>query len=218
MIFIEKLKNSNFPFTPMDGSKELRNLYSRTINETLYENNIMIKKCYEDDIYPNSSTLVTFLHEKDNREFIKLYEDFRIKFESKKDIFRNHRDFVVFNNIKNIFDSLSLYNPSYIKFDLTADISVFFQASVNKNIIYIELFFAEENPDNEIIDVEEIIVNIYKKSKVILAYGDTTINGVFSKIDSIFNNISNCNHGISNIPFAPRDIQTNYRYTVGSEF
>ncbi len=125
------------------------------------------------------NTLEKFLSEKKDREYVKLYSDFLVKWDIQQPHFSHFGKAFVFDNIKTVINLFLTLKPNYITFDLTKDCSVFFQALVNDKNIYLELYFADDIEGNV-----EAIANIYQNGECIFAYG-STIEDTFSKVTSL---------------------------------
>lgn len=123
-------------------------------------------------------TLNPLFAEENSREYIKLNSKLHEKWIEKSAIFSGFPKVLVFQKSKELIDKLLALSPRYVTFDLTEDVSVFFQASKNEYSIYSELFFTEE-----VNDKFEVVTNIYKDGKSILAYAGN-IDETFSKIEA----------------------------------
>lgn len=155
----------------MRNSRETGSLdkdpYCIVINQSEAKNNIL-----------PITTLNQFFAEQKDREYMKLYSEFLLKWKQHKPHFSGFAETFVFENIKLVIDSFLSLNPSYVTFELTDDCSVFFQSLVNEKNIYLELYFT-----NDVKDGVEAITNIYQNGECVFAYG-STIENTFSKISS----------------------------------
>src|SRR6266487_696787 len=125
----ELIKNYKTPFTPMEENTSLFPLYVNYPRQTAFLENDPICIIIHSDNIPNIELFIptlskSFLENK-NREYIKLYTEFLIKWEEKQMHFGNFSKAFVFEKIKEVIDSFLTLNPSYVTFDLTEDCSIF---------------------------------------------------------------------------------------------
>lgn len=72
----------------------------------------------------------------------------------------------ILEQINKINEYFITKNISYIKYDWTDNKTIFCQISINNYNIYIEIFF-----DNDLKDIIETIIGVYKDKDCKLAYG-----------------------------------------------
>lgn len=169
-------------YTPLDENAKILRFYTKNVRSTnpfgSYRE-IIIRTITNKTELPFITTIEDFWLENKERQFIKLYSEFLVKWSKHKANFSTFGQAFVFDKIKIVIDRFLTLRPSYITFDLTDDCSVFFQALVGGKNIYLELFFTSDVEE----DVEAIL-NVYQNRECVFAYGGT-IENTFSKITSI---------------------------------
>jgi hypothetical protein len=179
----ELISNYKAKYTPMAEDASIIAYYMRnsrptgSIDKNPYCVIIINQNEANNNILP-IATLDQFFSEQKDRNYMKLYSEFLLKWKEHKGHFKGFSESFVFENIKLVIDRFLSLNPSYVTFELTNDCSVFFQSLVNGNNIYLELYYS-----NDVKDEVEAITNIYKDGECVFAYG-STIENTFSKISS----------------------------------
>lgn len=178
----ELLHSYKSDYTRLDENAQILRFYTKNVSSTdsfgSYKN-IIIRTIANKAEVPSISTIKDFWLENKERQFIKIYFEFLVKWSEHKANFYTFEEAFVFDKIKLVIDLFLTLSPSYITFDLTDDCSVFFQALVDGKNIYLELFFT-----NDVKGGVEAVLNVYINSECVFAYGGT-IKNTFSKITSM---------------------------------
>ena len=115
-------------FTPMEINSIVLPLYTEHRAETGFFESY--PKCFAIERTEPISTLRKIFIENKKRKYIKLYNEFLEKWNTKQMHFGNFQQGFIFEKIKEVIDGILSLNPNYVTFDLTEDASVFFQSSV----------------------------------------------------------------------------------------
>ena len=121
-------------------------------------------------------TNLVSINEKADNDYIEYINCFYSKWKEANPDFKSFDEFFVIRNFKTVIYKLLFYNPDYITFNLTDDQSIYIQSKINDNSIYLELYFDREFPEGI-----QLVVNVYKDKKPLLAF-EGNIDECFSEI------------------------------------
>lgn len=176
MELLEYYTSNKLFHTPFNKDKEYKFLYKRS-KETVFRV-MSLPKPKLSYLDLGLQTVIVRKTEAVEKNYIRIYSKFRQLLKSKKDYFHGYSESTVLFYFKKVFLKLIAIEASGIKFDVTEDCSIFFQSKISGDNAYLELYFDDELPD-----LTELIVNVYKPESSVSAYGGN-IDEVFIKIEN----------------------------------